>query len=187
MVTEISEKQGRRPGEAAREAAEDTGKAVQETAERTQAAAGDTTKRAARGASEAAERTSQVVAEMTSTATRAAADSIDPERAASISRDSIEAVIGPQQQAIQVIERASTSMLNGLTEMQREIADFVSERIRQDLETQREMLRCRTFNDLAEVQGRFFQTAMDQCSAQARKLMRHSAQVFEHSIEHRDR
>ena len=50
--------------------------------------------------------------------------------------------------------RASASMLTGVTEMQKEIAGFVSERIRQDLETQQELLRCRTFDEVREVQSR---------------------------------
>jgi hypothetical protein len=46
--------------------------------------------------------------------------------------------------------------------------DFVSTRIRQDLETQQELLRCRNFDELREVQTKFLKTAMDQyCGIEA--------------------
>ena len=78
---------------------------------------------------------------------------------------------------------ASASMLTGVTEMQKEIAGFVSERIHQDLETQQELLRCRTFDEVREVQSRFFRTTLDQYSAEATKLMQLSTAVFTRSLD----
>ena len=53
------------------------------------------------------------------------------------------------------MERASASMLTSVAEMQKEVAGFVSGRIRQDLETQQELLRCRTLDEVREGQSRF--------------------------------
>ena len=91
--------------------------------------------------------------------------------------------IETQQQAVESMERASASMLAGVTEMQKEIAGFVSERIRQDLETQQELLSCRTLEEVGEVQSRFFRTTLDQYSAEATKLMQLSTEVFTRSLD----
>ena len=72
------------------------------------------------------------------------------------------------------------------SEMQKEIAGFVSERIRQDMESQQELLRCRTLDEVHEVQSRFFRTAMDQYSSEATKLMQLGTELLTRSIERRD-
>ena len=59
------------------------------------------------------------------------------------------------QQAIETMERAGASLLTGMTEIQKEIAEFVSDRIRQDMESQQELLRYRTIDEVREVQTRF--------------------------------
>ncbi len=47
----------------------------------------------------------------------------------------IDTVTHTQQEALQAMEVAGTTLLTGLNEMQREIADFVAKRIREDMET----------------------------------------------------
>jgi hypothetical protein len=59
--------------------------------------------------------------------------------------------------------------------------DFVSTRIRQDMETQQELLRCRNFDELREVQTRFLKTAMDQYAAESTRLMQLGSEVFARS------
>ena len=46
----------------------------------------------------------------------------------------------------------------------RRSTEFVSERIRQDLATQAELLGCRNLDEVGAVQTRFFRTAVDQYS-----------------------
>ena len=70
-----------------------------------------------------------------------------------------------------------------MSEVQKEIAGFVSERIRQDLQTQQELLACRTLDDVREVQSRFMQSTIDQYSAEASKLMRLGAEIATRSLE----
>jgi hypothetical protein len=47
---------------------------------------------------------------------------------------------------------------------------FVSERLQNDLETQRAMLRCQSPADLMQVQSEFFRKAMEQYSSEAQRL-----------------
>ena len=83
-----------------------------------------------------------------------------------------------QEDALHSVEQAGRAMSEGFAKAQKEIAEFLSERFRQDVQTQSDLLRCRTFDDVREVQTRFFRTAMDQYAAEATKLMRISAGVM---------
>lgn len=51
-----------------------------------------------------------------------------------------------------------------------ESARFVSDRLQQDLETQKALLACKSPADLLKVQTEFYQTAMEQYAAEATKL-----------------
>ena len=62
---------------------------------------------------------------------------------------------------------AGTAVLEGMSRVRAEVADFVAERIRQDIETQAELLGCRNLDEVREVQSRFFRTAIDQYAAEA--------------------
>ena len=83
----------------------------------------------------------------------------------------IDTVTASQQEALETIESASQAMLE-LIRGAREITDFVAERIRQDLDTQQAFLRCRSLDEVREVQARFVQTALDQYSAETTKLFK---------------
>jgi len=181
-TTKTLEYEAKNAGQAAGETAEATGKAVKETWDRTARATVDNVERITKTASDAAERTTSAAADTTGRIAEALADSLDAETIISSTRESIAVATKTQQQALQSMERASASMLTGVTEMQKEIAGFVSERIRQDLETQQELLKCRTLDEVREVQSRFFRTTLDQYSAEATKLMQLSTEVFTRSL-----
>lgn len=91
----------------------------------------------------------------------------------------IDTVTLTQQEALQAMEVASTTLFTGLNEMQREVADFVAKRIREDMETQQDLLRCRNLDDVREVQSRFFRTAMDQYSAETTRLMQLATETMQ--------
>lgn len=57
-------------------------------------------------------------------------------------------------------------------EVNSEIARFIVDRIRQDLEFQSELLQCRDPAAFREIQGRFLKEAFDQYSAETGKLVR---------------
>ena len=182
-TTKTLEHEAKNAGQAAGETAEATGKAVKETGDRTARATVDNVERITKTASDAAERTTRAAADTAGRMAETTADSLDAETIVSTTRESIAVATKTQQQAVESMERASASMLTGVTEMQKEIAGFVSERIRQDLETQQELLRCRTLDEVREVQSRFFRTTLDQYSAEATKLMQLSTEVFTRSLD----
>ena len=93
-----------------------------------------------------------------------------------------EAITTAQQETLLSFEAAGTAMLDGLTKAQSEISDFITQRIRQDVETQAEMLRCRTLDDVRELQTRFFKTAVDQYAAEMSRLMRIGTDTMQRSI-----
>ena len=51
----------------------------------------------------------------------------------------IDQVTASQQEALDTMETAGQAVFEGLTRVQHEIAEFVAERIRQDMETQQEL------------------------------------------------
>ncbi len=95
----------------------------------------------------------------------------------------IDNVTVSQQQAMHSIETAGAAVLEGVTRAQCEIADFVSERIRKDMEAQQELLRCKSLDDIRSVQTRFFKTAMDQYSAEATRLLRLGGETMAKSFD----
>ena len=180
-TTKTVEHEAKKTGHAAGEATEATGKAVKETGDRTARATVDNAERVTQ--TDAAERSARASADTAGSMAEAMAESLDAETMISTTRESIAVATRTQQQAVASMERSTGSMLTGLTEMQKEVAEFVSERIRQDLETQQELLRCRTLDDVREVQSRFFRTTIDQYSAEATKLMQLSTEVFTRSLD----
>ena len=182
-TTKTLEHEARNGGQTTTETAEATGKAIREIEEHTARAAVHNVERLTRTASDAAERISKAATDAAGRLAETAAESFDAETLVSTTRESIAAATRTQQQAVELMERASASMLTGMAEMQKEVAGFVSERIRQDLETQQELLRCRTLDELREVQSRFFRTTLDQYSAEATKLMQLSTEVFTRTLD----
>ena len=72
-------------------------------------------------------------------------------------------------------------MLEGMEKVRQEVVDFVSTRIRHDMETQQELLRCRNFDELREVQTRFVKTAMEQYTAESMRLMELGSEILQRS------
>ena len=93
-----------------------------------------------------------------------------------------EAISSAQQETLHKIGAAGAAMLEGLTKAQAEISDFITQRIRQDIETQAEMLRCRTLDDVRDLQARFFKTALDQYAAEMSRLMKIGTDMMERSL-----
>ena len=102
-----------------------------------------------------------------------------PAEAASRNYD---AIASAQQETLHNIGAASAAMLEGLTKAQTELSDFITERIRHDVETQADMLRCRTLDDVRELQTRFFKTAVDQYAAEVNRLMKIGTDTMQRSL-----
>jgi hypothetical protein len=95
----------------------------------------------------------------------------------------IDTVTASQQEALETMEAAGQAVFDGLSQVHREITEFVAERIRQDIETQQEFLRCRSLEDVRKVQARFFQTAFDQYAAETTRLFKLGGEVAARSLE----
>jgi hypothetical protein len=173
----------RTAGDTTMKTAETAGRAVKDTSERIVQRTTEAAERAMKTASEATERTTNAAVDNLTKLVETTAHSIDGERIVSATRESLAKSAETQQQALVSIERAGTSILTGMSEIQKEIAGFVSERIRQDLETQRELFACRTIDDVREVQSRFLRTTIDQYSAETSKLMQLGAEVFARAMD----
>jgi hypothetical protein len=98
----------------------------------------------------------------------------------------IDNVTALQQETVETVEHAGATLLEGVGRVQQEIAQFVSTRVREDLETQQQLLRCRSLDDLREVQFRFVKTAMDQYSAETARLMKLGSEIMARSVERTD-
>ena len=70
---------------------------------------------------------------------------------------------------------AGAAVAEGLGRARQEVSEFVSERIRQDIATQAELLGCRSLGEVSAVQARFFRTADGPVRAEGAARWRGSA------------
>lgn len=82
----------------------------------------------------------------------------------------IDTVTESQQEVLDSVESVGWAFLEGVTSTRQEIADFLTERICQDLDAQQAMLRCRSFEELRTVQTGYLKTAMGQYGSEASRL-----------------
>ena len=124
-----------------------------------------------------------IVDEASRRAEQAAASEDDAELLDSIQDRLIDTVTATQQEAIDTIESASQAMFEMFSMARVEISDFVAERIRQDLDAQQAFLRCRSLDEVRDVQVQFVRTALDQYGGEAAKLMRLGGEVATRTLE----
>jgi len=72
----------------------------------------------------------------------------------------------------------STVWMEALSDMGAEVASFVSDRIKEDVKAQHEMLHCKTAAELQHIQAQFIQKAMDQYQGETGKLVEMSTKAF---------
>jgi hypothetical protein len=82
------------------------------------------------------------------------------------------------RQIVPATGAAGAAVAEGLSRARQQVTEFVSERIRQDIAAQTELLGCRTLSEVSAVQTRFLRTAMDQYGAEASKLARLGSDVM---------
>jgi hypothetical protein len=114
-------------------------------------------------------------------AAQTAAD-VPTEDVSSAADTAIDTVMIGHTEVVQATESSGRAVLDGMTKMQQEVANFVAKRITHDLETQQEMLRCRNFDELQDVQTRFFRTAVEHYSDETKRLMRLGSEVVQRSV-----
>jgi hypothetical protein len=94
----------------------------------------------------------------------------------------IDAVTAGQQEAIDSVESAGNAVLEGIGLAQETLADLVTERIREGLDTQAALLRCRSLDELQAINLRYFRTAVDQYGRGASRMFRLGSAVTAHSL-----
>lgn len=114
----------------------------------------------------------EAVTEAVEETVEAVAESAPVEEIAKPADQAIDAVTATQQETLEAIETVDATMLENVTRAQRAIADFVSTRIREDLEAQQQLLRCKSFDEVRSVQSKFIKTAMEQYKSEAARLFK---------------
>jgi hypothetical protein len=95
----------------------------------------------------------------------------DEQELRSIQDRMIDAVTLHQQDALDNVELAGHALVAGVERAHRGIAEFLSQKIRDDLDTHRALLRCRSFGEMRDLQVRYLCTAVGQFGDEAVRLM----------------
>lgn len=83
----------------------------------------------------------------------------------------------PNGEALAAMMRANQVLLEGMTEMQREIMEFGNARLRQDLASQEELTNCKDIQEAFRMQAEFAQKAMQQYAEEMTKLVELSNKI----------
>ncbi|MEO0752128.1 MAG: phasin family protein [Pseudomonadota bacterium] len=71
-----------------------------------------------------------------------------------------------------------TAWIEAMGAMSAEMAEFVADRIKEDVKTQHEILHCKDVADLQRIQAQFMQKAIDQYQAETGKLVEMGTKAF---------
>ena len=71
-----------------------------------------------------------------------------------------------------------TAWIEAVSDMSAEVANFVAERIKEDVKTQHEILHSKKVSDLQDIQAQFLQKAVDQYQAETGKLVEMGTKAF---------
>lgn len=74
------------------------------------------------------------------------------------------------------------SWMEGLSELGSEAAQFIAERIAEDVKTQHEILHCKNPLEIVAIQRRFLQKALDQYLTQGGKLAEMSNEIAKAAV-----
>lgn len=89
-----------------------------------------------------------------------------------LAEQAMSAAIDFQRAGAGLLAWTSPDWLRAVSDFRAEMADFMSERIRQDLATQVEVLQCRDLVELRALQCRYMKTAFEQYCDEMSKLVR---------------
>ena len=80
------------------------------------------------------------------------------------------------------VMKAGQTMMNGVVEWNREMADFASHRLQADGETAQALMQCKDWSAVADVQKDFLDRAAAQYSEEATKLTNLATRVMQDSM-----
>lgn len=121
------------------------------------------------------EAVTEAVEEKVEETVEAVAEAAPVEEIAKPVDQAIDTVTATQQETLEAIETAGATMFENMTRAQRAIAEFVSTRVREDIEAQQQLLRCKSFDEIRSVQSKFIKTAMEQYKSEAARLFKFGA------------
>jgi hypothetical protein len=82
-----------------------------------------------------------------------------------------------------IVADMNGTFLEGLATAQKEWADFVQRRVREDVAVTRRLMNCRSFADMHQIYGQYLQTAFHQYREQSEKVVQRSESVAQHHAE----
>ena len=88
-----------------------------------------------------------------------------------MAKDAVKPILRFQQAGLGTLIGANAAWFESLGDMGAEVARFFAERIKQDVQTQHEILRCRNLAEIQHVQSTFMQNAIDQYQAETGRLV----------------
>ena len=95
----------------------------------------------------------------------------------------IDSMTATQQDAIDSVESVRNAAVEGLGLAQRALSDFVVERLRRDLETQRALFGCRSIGEARAIGFTHLRTAVDQYGREMSRMVQLGNGVARRSLE----
>lgn len=95
----------------------------------------------------------------------------------------IDTLTASQQDAIDSVETASSAVAEGIGLAHRAFADFIAERVRQDLATQRALIGSRSIEEARSISFAHLRTTVDQYGREVSRMMRLGTVVAQRSLE----
>ncbi|MCV2891901.1 phasin family protein [Lentibacter sp. XHP0401] len=77
-----------------------------------------------------------------------------------------------QEAGFKPVQGFGTDWLEAMSNIGSEMLDFTAARIKQDVQTQHDLLHAKGLTEIQHIQAQFFQKAMDDYAAEAGKLMK---------------
>jgi hypothetical protein len=75
------------------------------------------------------------------------------------------------------------TLLEGVATAQKEWAEFIQKRIREDVAVSRQLLNCHSLADMHQVYSRYFETALQQYQEQSAKAVQRGESMAQHLAE----
>jgi phasin family protein len=90
-----------------------------------------------------------------------------------------EAITAFQKSGMMPMNWFGTTMFEKLAELNSECAQFIADRIKEDVQTQHKMLHCKDADQIKSIQSEFLTKAMEQYSAETGKLVQMSQKMMD--------
>ena len=86
-----------------------------------------------------------------------------------------------------IFAELNASILEGFAAAQKDWADFVQRRIREDVAVTRQLMSCQSMADMHQVYAQYLRTAFEQYREQSEQVVQRSASIAQHLTEATER